>query len=130
MNAQWGTVAAGKKIWSHSNIEVLCRYHGYETTSKFRFQAKLNIYGFVIGDSARNATDSSMIPQSLSKPVHLQDVVCSGNELELLECQFKPYNGVFNDANDIIIKCQKGKVQQSFSLSIEALACSCNSIMQ
>ena len=71
-----------------------------------------------------------MIPQSLSKPVYLQDVACSGNELEFFECQFKPYNGVFNDALDIIIKCQKGKVQQPFFLSKEVLACSCNSIMQ
>ena len=71
-----------------------------------------------------------MIPQSLSKPVFFQDVVCSGNELEFFEGQFQPYNGVFNDAPDIINKCQKGKVQRLFFLSIEVLACSSNSIMQ
>lgn len=57
--------------------------------------------------SAKNSTD---IPQSLSKPVHWQDVSCSGMELELRECYYHPNTEVFNNATDIIIKCQKGKV--------------------
>ena len=35
MSGQWGTVTAGSKRWTESNSKVVCRYFGYEATSKF-----------------------------------------------------------------------------------------------
>ena len=49
------------------------------------------------------------VPQSLSKPVHLHNIVCSSRDLALLECSFTRYSGNTNDIQDVIINCQERK---------------------
>ena len=60
--------------------------------------------------SALLSTDKPLnhtIPQSLSKPVHLHNIVCSSRDLTLLECSFTKYSGNINDIQDVIINCQE-----------------------
>ena len=46
------------------------------------------------------------IPQSLSKPVFLHNVVCSKTDLNLLECSFSKYTGNINRVQDAIVNCE------------------------
>ena len=52
---------------------------------------------------------NSSVPQSLSKPVYLHNVICSRSDLTLLECSFTKYSGNINDIQDVIIHCQQCK---------------------
>ena len=52
------------------------------------------------------------IPQALSKPVHLHNIVCSSTELYLLECSFSKYTGNINDVQDVIITCKQRKLSK------------------
>ena len=56
-----------------------------------------------------NKPAKQSIPQALSKPVHLHNVVCSSTELNLLECSFSKYTGNINDVQDVIVTCQQRK---------------------
>ena len=49
------------------------------------------------------------VPQALSKPVHLHNIVCSSRDLTLLECGFTKYAGNINDIQDVILNCQECK---------------------
>ena len=49
---------------------------------------------------------NTSIPQSLSKPVFLHNVVCSKSDLTLLECSFTKYSGNNNNVQDIVINCK------------------------
>ena len=48
------------------------------------------------------------IPQSLSKPVHIHNVVCQPTALTLDKCSHERYSGNGNDVTDVIIICQNG----------------------
>ena len=56
-----------------------------------------------------NETVKQSIPQALSKPVHLHNIICSSTDLHLLECSFSKYTGNINDIQDVIITCQQRK---------------------
>ena len=70
---------------------------------------RLHIHACVSGASEEIVYKNSSILQSLSKLVHWQDIECSGEESELLECQPRRYTGIFNNEPDIVIRCEQGK---------------------
>ena len=59
--------------------------------------------------SADGTVVNPSIPRALSKPVYLDNVVCSSSDLNLLGCSFSKYSGHMNDVQDVIITCQQCK---------------------
>ena len=49
------------------------------------------------------------VPQALSKPVYLHNIVCSSRKLSLFECSYTRYSGNINDIQDAIVTCQQRK---------------------
>ena len=113
LGQRWGIV--GNDGWTEVNSHVICNALGYDFTGMHAQMTKSNTYSFplrgthvfclVFSDKLVNQT----IPQALSKPVYLHNIVCSRRDLTLLECSFTKYAGNINDFQDVIINCQERK---------------------
>ena len=64
--------------------------------------------------SADGAVVNPSIPQALSKPVYLDNVVCLGSDLNLLGCSFSKYSGHVNDVEHAITTCKQCKDYMHF----------------
>ena len=131
LNRRWGTVSSDG--WTQTNTEVVCNDLGYEYSGKishrdtFRFwsivqhqkyhsdhtcimhQVKDEIHLVTDHISADGTVVNPSIPRALSKPIYLENVVCSSSDLNLLECSFSKHSGHVNDVQHAIITCQQCK---------------------
>ena len=59
------------------------------------------------------------VPQSLSKPVHMTDVVCSNSALTLLECNYSLHSGYYiNNITDTALSCNHCKTRHNLVLPL------------
>ena len=107
LSQRWSTVS--NDGWTHVNSQVVCNALGYDFTgmvTHFSMDIISHDFSFLsFTDQLVNHT----VPQALSKPVYIHNIVCSSRDLTLLECGFSRYSGNINDVQDAIVACQKCK---------------------
>lgn len=107
-NRRWGTV--GSEGWSQANSQVFCNNYGYDATGNFIILLHILLKSYMACFLFIEVlTEGGSIPQSLSRPVHIRNVVCQRTALTLDKCSYDRYSGISNDVTDVIIVCQNGK---------------------
>ena len=91
MNETWGTICSTN--WGQSEATVICRQLGFSGVGK--------LYNFYIMYRAaiHHAVASAWSYGSVSEPVHYSNILCTGSELWLIDCQCDRYNIIMDSCN-------------------------------
>ena len=77
--------------------------------SLVKLHLKYNSFTSIISTLSVDRLVNHAVPQALSMPVYLHNIVCSARDLTLLECNSTRYSGNINDIQDMIVTCRQRK---------------------
>ena len=77
--------------------------------SLVKLHLKYNSFPKIISTFSADRQVNHAVPQALSMPVYLHNIVCSSRDLTLLECKNTRYSGNINDIQDMIVTCRQRK---------------------